>query len=371
MEKPMKALKLITKRVTFLAALCMALSLVELAIPKPLPFMRLGLANLPLLLGLSFLSAGQYFILVILKIFLQALVSGTFFSYVFLFSIGGTMASAIVMFLSHHLLKKYLSFIGVSTAGSMANAAVQYALSLVILFGEGATYIAPLLFGSAFITGILLGAVANYSLKHSAFLARFAADSQKDNPVDDQPAVDLDPADGEKTEHARKNVLLNVLRLAGFAAGIIVLCFVKSTVVATAVMILAFIVVNIVRRRNGKRVRIMQSVFIFCSVLLFALLVPGGKVLFTIGKWRITQGALFSGIRRASILLGSVFLSQLAFSREIRFSGTLGEAVSQIFSYFGQITQAVPKKTEKIKGKNRLKEYFSNLDAHLSTVYFG
>ncbi len=364
MEKQMKMQQLITKRVTFLAALCMALSLVELAIPKPLPFMRLGLANLPLLLGLGFLTTGQYFVLVVLKICLQALVSGTFFSYVFLFSIGGTMSSAVVMYVFYRLFKKTMSFIGVSTAGSMANAAVQYGLSLVVLFGEGAAYIAPLLFGSAFITGILLGVVANYCIHHSAFLARFATE-EHDVDLQNSTADSVPPSD---TKHA---VWHEVLRLAVFAAGIIVLCFVKNTWIAVSVMILAFITVFIVRRRNGKRVRIMQSVFIFTSVLLFALLVPGGKVLFSIGKWRITQGALFSGIRRASILLGSVFLSQLAFSKDIRLSGSLGVAVSQIFSYFGHITEAVPKKTEKIKGRNRLKEYFASLDDHLTSVYYG
>ncbi len=361
----MKQTTLITKRITFLAALCMALSLVELAIPKPLPFMRLGLANLPLILGLGFLSTGQFYVLVVLKICLQALVSGTFFSYVFLFSIGGTMASAITMHLFYRWFSKGMTCIGISTAGSLANAGVQYALSRLVLFGEGAAYIAPLLFGSAFITGILLGIVANYSLKHSLFLERFAASGD----IIPESTVLPDNVQTQK-EMTISSRLLSIARLAVFAAGIIVLCFVKNTWVALVCMLIAFLVTFIVRRKNGKRVRVMQSVFIFASVLLFALLVPGGKVLFTIGSWRITLGALESGIRRGSILLGSVFLSQLAFSKEIQLPGLLGERVADIFSYFGKITAAVPKKTEKIRGRNRLRDYFKSIDAHLMLVFF-
>jgi heptaprenyl diphosphate synthase len=81
-----------------LGALCLFLSTVEYLIPKPLPFMRLGLANLPLILALDLFPFRAFMALVCLKALGQALVTGTLFSYVFLFSLAGTVASALSMY---------------------------------------------------------------------------------------------------------------------------------------------------------------------------------------------------------------------------------------------------------------------------------
>ncbi|MBQ1795987.1 MAG: Gx transporter family protein, partial [Treponema sp.] len=82
---------------TFFASLCLYLSAIEYAIPKPLPFLRLGLANLPILLGLEVFPVATVLLLTLLKILLQAFISGTFFSYVFVFSLAGTLASSFAM----------------------------------------------------------------------------------------------------------------------------------------------------------------------------------------------------------------------------------------------------------------------------------
>lgn len=42
-----------SRLVAFFAALCLFLVAVEYAIPKPLPFLRLGLTNLPVILSLQ------------------------------------------------------------------------------------------------------------------------------------------------------------------------------------------------------------------------------------------------------------------------------------------------------------------------------
>ena len=82
---------------SFLAALCLLLSSVEYAIPKPLPFLRLGLANLPIILSLRKLSVRNVLLLTLLKIVGQAIISGTLFSYVFLLSASGSIASVCIM----------------------------------------------------------------------------------------------------------------------------------------------------------------------------------------------------------------------------------------------------------------------------------
>ena len=72
--------------IAFFASLCLFLSAVEYVIPKPLPFMRLGLANMPLVLALYVFGAKEILLLVLLKILGQGFITGTLFSYIFLFS---------------------------------------------------------------------------------------------------------------------------------------------------------------------------------------------------------------------------------------------------------------------------------------------
>ena len=55
-------------------------------VPKPLPFMRLGIANLPILLAADLLPLPWYLALALVKVFGMSVISGSLFSYVALFS---------------------------------------------------------------------------------------------------------------------------------------------------------------------------------------------------------------------------------------------------------------------------------------------
>ncbi len=145
------------KLIAFLASLCLFLSAIEYVIPKPLPFMRLGLANMPILLSLYVLKPRQYFFLVLLKVLGQGFVSGTFFSYIFVFSVSGSFLASLAMFISHRIAKKHIGPIGIGLLGALANAASQIILSDIMLFGDSIQYIAPALIISSCVTGLLLG----------------------------------------------------------------------------------------------------------------------------------------------------------------------------------------------------------------------
>jgi heptaprenyl diphosphate synthase len=164
------------KLLSFFAALCLFLSAVEYAIPKPLPFLRLGLANLPVLLSLSKLRRKDVLLLVFLKVLGQGFISGTFFSYVFVFSAAGSFSSGIVMLGLYTLLnkKKFLSYIGFSLAGALANTAAQLTVARFILFGNNTKYIAPVLLAAGTITGFILGVFANMFAEKSFWYASLA-----------------------------------------------------------------------------------------------------------------------------------------------------------------------------------------------------
>lgn len=146
--------------VALLGGCCMFLSLLELMIPKPVPFLRLGLANLPVLVSLGLLSAPQVLLVVTIKVIGQGLVNGTLFSYVFLLSAAGSFASAFGMLMVSRFGPTLISFVGISVIGAMASTMTQLALASLLVFGRSGRLIAPPFLAVGLTTAVVLGIVA-------------------------------------------------------------------------------------------------------------------------------------------------------------------------------------------------------------------
>jgi heptaprenyl diphosphate synthase len=157
--------------VAFLGALCLFLSTIEYLIPKPIPFLRVGIANLPILIGLEILSPMELLLVVILKVLGQGLVGGTLISYVFLFSTAGSFASAVSMVAVRSLLKNRISLIGTSVIGALVGNTAQIVLARFLIFGIGAWLIAPPFIALGTITSGLLGFFAEKFSRGSKWLA--------------------------------------------------------------------------------------------------------------------------------------------------------------------------------------------------------
>ena len=155
--------------VALLAAFTLFLSTIEYLIPKPVPFMRIGLANLPLMIALGILATKEYALLALLKFLGQGLVTGTIFSYVALFSLGSTTASACTMYFLYRIGKRWVGMVGIGIAGAMASNVVQLALSRYILFGPGMWLIAPPFLTVGFVTAVLLGLFAQQFVNRSVW----------------------------------------------------------------------------------------------------------------------------------------------------------------------------------------------------------
>jgi heptaprenyl diphosphate synthase len=153
-----------------LGAFCLFLSTIEYMIPKPLPFMRIGFANLPIMLGLDILSFRAFFLLVAIKIVGQSLVTGSLFSYIFLFSLVGSLASsALMLLLRRGLGPKRISFVGVGTIGALVSNLSQVLMARVFIFGESAKYVAPPFLAVGVVTGIALGLFCESFVAKSAW----------------------------------------------------------------------------------------------------------------------------------------------------------------------------------------------------------
>ncbi len=159
-----------------LAAVAMFFSTLEYLIPKPVPFFRVGLANLPILVVLRFFRPRHVLALTILKVLGQGLINGTLASYVFLFSLFGSLASAVVMIGIASLGVRRVSLVGVSTAGAVASNVVQVTLSVLFIFGPGSWVIAPPFLILGTIAGIVVGALAEHFASFSRWVVRLERD---------------------------------------------------------------------------------------------------------------------------------------------------------------------------------------------------
>lgn len=342
--------------VTFLGALCMLLSAVEYAIPKPVPFMRLGLANLPVLLALYIgLSTPGYFMLVALKILTQALVSGTLFSYVFLFSLAGSLSSATVMWLLFKAGRKrgVFSSIGISLGGALANNLAQLVLACLLLFGESTRYIAPVLLIVGAVTGTVLGLFAEAFMRKSRwFCAVRSPHALKTDAVSESGT----PQEGT---HQSEDHCAGTIRFCAAFILMLGFLFIRDVRIMAGMTVLFYIAARIRRRR----VRILPPLVILVTVTIAALLSPAGRVLVRVGSFPITLGAIETGLARALTLVGMVFLSQYATSGNVKLPGRAGMLIESVFNWFSALSA---KRLSFKKGR-----VIETLDAHLYETYFG
>jgi uncharacterized membrane protein len=322
--------------VPFFAALCLFLSAVEYAVPKPLPFMRLGLANLPILLALAKLRKRDVILLIVLKIFGQALVSGTLFSYVFVFSAAGSAASGLTMLALYTLFHKTgaVSNAGLSVAGALANNCAQVAVARAMVFGTNTKYIAPVLFTTGLVTGIVLGVFANIFCTKSRWYTDLLINNQKGEvspPLQSPrfvPVFSASPVTGDTPVTPRIQFIAAMVLFPVFL-------FQKNTLVVWGFTVV-FYVMTMIKKRG--KVKLLPSLFMTLGVTFFSLLSPYGKILFTLGSFHITQDALFTGLHKSGILTGMVFLSQFAISPRIELPGRAGRFLSSMFTIFDELT---------------------------------
>ena len=98
--------------------------------------------------------------------------------------------------------------------------------------------------------------------------------------------------------------------------------------------------------------------------MFFSLLLPSGKLLFSIGSFKITQEALFLGLRRGLILILSVYISKFVILFLPPIKGKFGSFINLIFVYFKELS-TFNDKNENSRNENFLKK----LDNHFLKVY--
>lgn len=286
------------EKLAFLTALTLLFSYIEMILPRFLPFFRLGLANVVVLLSLE-LDFTAFILLAVLKSVSSSLMGGTLFSPFFLISFFQSILSALAMRTAYMLFsKKIISLYGLSVLGAAVSALVQIFLSSIYL-GQG--------------TFALLGPMLIFNVISGLFVA-FVAQSQKvTNYIEKMYDVGgRTLAESENESENKKQMLqkkplqiIFLFFLISFSAS---LFFIKSI----AVLSVAFMAGFILQKICGRKIFILPHISLWIFIFIAAIFLPNGQVLFKIWRISITRGAMLLALRKALTLSAVSALSQCA-----------------------------------------------------------
>ena len=149
------------KRVSLCAimvALALVFSYVEAMIPFNfgIPGIKLGIANLVIVIGLYLLKPQDVLIISVVRILLAGFMFGSGMS--ILYSLAGGLLSFLVMFLFKKI--KGFSVMGVSIAGGVSHNMGQLVVAAIVVSNLKIGYYTPVLLIAGAVTGTLIGIVS-------------------------------------------------------------------------------------------------------------------------------------------------------------------------------------------------------------------
>jgi heptaprenyl diphosphate synthase len=144
--------------IAFLATMAIFLSIAEHIIPKPLPWMRIGLANAITLYAFSFLKNREVLLIVVSRVVATSLLIGSFMSITFALSISGAVSSFIIMCVLFSFFRRVFSLVGISIIGAVTSNLVQLMLvNAVFVRSSISYYFIPIVLLFALVGGIISG----------------------------------------------------------------------------------------------------------------------------------------------------------------------------------------------------------------------
>lgn len=143
-----------------LLALAFIFSYIEGLVPTP-PGIKLGVANMVVLVALYQLGTRDAFIISIVRIVLVGFTFGNLYS--MLYGLAGGLLSFAVMALLKN--SKHFGMLGVSVAGGVTHNLGQIVVAMLVVERHEIIYYYPLLLLSGIVAGIMVGLLATLVLK--------------------------------------------------------------------------------------------------------------------------------------------------------------------------------------------------------------
>ncbi len=155
-------------------ALAVALHTFEALLPNPLPWFRIGLANILGLAALFIYGIRALWIVTFARILVGSLLLGTLFSPAFLLSFSGGLLATLLMSLAFWLWRPKIGPVGVSLIGALGHASGQLLIAWLLIVRHPSIWMMlPFFLLFALISGMVSGLAADFLieslLKHPAF----------------------------------------------------------------------------------------------------------------------------------------------------------------------------------------------------------
>ena len=146
-----------------MTALAMIFSYIEslVPIPIPVPGVKLGLANMAIMIVMFTIGTREAVCVDIIRVVLTSMLFGNFNS--FIFSISGAVLSIVVMAVLKHTGK--FSEVGISVTGGVMHNIGQIIAAIIIMDTSAIILYLPVLMISGVVTGIVIGIVASIIVK--------------------------------------------------------------------------------------------------------------------------------------------------------------------------------------------------------------
>lgn len=149
------------REVTTVAALTsagIALFVIESFIPTPLPFLKIGLANISSVLTLVLIGAPAMFLVVTMRVIVGSMLIGSLFSPGFILALSSGITSAAIMSLVWTVRKDLFSPLGISLIGALTHVVTQFVIvTAVYIQNQSLLFLLPLLLLSGVSGGVVVG----------------------------------------------------------------------------------------------------------------------------------------------------------------------------------------------------------------------
>ncbi len=302
------------KQIAYYASLALFFSYIELMLPRFLPFMKVGLSNIAILLSLN-LPFSSFLLLTLLKSIITSFVSGTLLSPFLLISLAQSFASALFMYGLFKIKGKWISIYGISILGSALSALVQLYMASFYLTEGTFKLSGPMLFFSAF-SGLI-----------TAFFSRLL------KMEDGCPSL-IYKNEKEICQRKNKNskkssdTFYNIFTAVSIFISSAIVFYEKNIYLLLSCMIFSFLFQIL----SGRKVKILPHVMMWIFIFLVSLFSFEGKVLFSIGRFSITQGALKEALEKSLKLSSAMALSQCAWNLTFKEDSILQMSMNYYFA---------------------------------------
>ncbi len=150
-------------RIALLAAYAVGLHGFERLLPTPIPWLRLGLANLITLITLLLYGMRPALMVTLIRVILASLFAGTFLGPSFILSLGGGLASTFAMGFALFAAEGLFSPVGLSIIGALFHNIAQLFLAYFLFVQriEAILLITPVILLLGTLTGAVNGVIAS------------------------------------------------------------------------------------------------------------------------------------------------------------------------------------------------------------------